>query len=105
MFRLALVLATLTVIAENYPEQKWIRWVGYPMLGALTIGMVAQGIHWWSDYPLSIALGYSFGMLLAHRDDEEEVVEDVSLQGAVMQLPEVTLLSDGTPAVTLSWKW
>jgi membrane-associated phospholipid phosphatase len=101
---LATALATLTVIAENYPQQKWIRWIGYPALGALTVGMVAQGIHWWSDYPLSIALGYSFGMLLSHRDDKE-VAEDVSLQGGLLQLPQVTLLSDGTPALQMSWRW
>jgi hypothetical protein len=27
------------------------------------------GIHWYSDYPLGIALGYSFGMLVAHPEE------------------------------------
>ncbi len=59
-------LATLTVVAENYPEAKWLRYVGYPAVAWLGYSMVGQGIHWVSDYPLSIALGYTFGMLIAH---------------------------------------
>ena len=28
--------------------------------------MVNIGIHWYSDYPLGLALGYTFGMIAAH---------------------------------------
>ncbi len=28
--------------------------------------MANTGIHWYSDYPLGLALGYSFGVLIAH---------------------------------------
>lgn len=59
-------LATVTVLAENYPEAKWIRPIGYTLVGALGVGMVNWGIHWYSDYPLALALGYYFGMLAAH---------------------------------------
>jgi hypothetical protein len=54
-------MATLTVIAENYPRQTWIRPVGYTMIGALGVGLVSKGMHWYSDLPLGIALGYIFG--------------------------------------------
>lgn len=59
-------LATVIVIAENYPEVKWIRPVGYVLTGLVAWGMVGTGIHWWSDYPLAVALGYTFGMIAAH---------------------------------------
>jgi membrane-associated phospholipid phosphatase len=98
----ATALATLTVIAENYPGQKWIRWIGYPAIGALAVGMVAQGIHWWSDYPLSIVLGYSFGMLVSHRGDP---AADRSLESRLLRSTTFSLLSDGTPAVGLAWSW
>lgn len=62
----ATAMATLTVIAENYPEQRWIPWVGYSAITCLAVGMVSNGIHWWSDYPLSIALGWGFGQVVAH---------------------------------------
>jgi membrane-associated PAP2 superfamily phosphatase len=62
-------LATVVVIAENYPEVGWIRPVGYTLVGLLAVAMGNTGIHWYSDYPLGIALGYSFAMLVAHREE------------------------------------
>jgi len=59
-------LATVVVIAENYPHLKWISPVGYTLTGLLGISMVNTGIHWYSDYPLAIVLGYTFGMIAAH---------------------------------------
>jgi hypothetical protein len=61
-------LATVIVIAENYPETEWIRPVGYVVSGLVGVGMVNRGIHWYSDYPLGLALGYAFGMIAAHPD-------------------------------------
>lgn len=59
-------LATVIVIAENYPDTKWIRPVGYVVSGLVGVGMVNRGIHWYSDYPLGLAIGYAFGMIAAH---------------------------------------
>jgi membrane-associated phospholipid phosphatase len=61
-------MATLTVIAENYPEVKWIRPVGYLFCAFIGVGMVNNGIHWYSDYPLGMFLGYSFGMIATHQE-------------------------------------
>jgi hypothetical protein len=53
---------TWTVIRENYPEYDHIL---LPLeviyLSALGYGMVNNGVHWFSDYPLGIGLGYVFG--------------------------------------------
>ena len=59
--------ATLTVLAENYPEHAWIRPVGYTLFTALGFEMLNNGVHWASDYPLAIALGYTFGKIAADR--------------------------------------
>jgi membrane-associated phospholipid phosphatase len=61
-------MGTLTVIAENYPEVRWIKPVGYTMVGALGFGLVAKGMHWYSDLPLGIALGYLFGKVVSNPD-------------------------------------
>ena len=61
-------MATVIVIAENYSESTWIRPVGYVMCGLVGVGMVNRGIHWYSDYPLGLAIGYAFGMIAAHPD-------------------------------------
>ena len=60
------LLATVTVVIENYPEWWWARPVGYAGVVGLAISMGNTGIHWYSDYPLAVVLGYSFGMLAAH---------------------------------------
>ncbi len=72
---LSTALGLLIVIANNYPEQKWIRPLGYVACAGISVGLVTTSIHWWSDYPLAIALGYGFGTLLSpkegHADDLE----------------------------------
>ena len=55
-----------TVIDENYPEYAtYTRTVGGVWISALMFGMVNNGVHWASDYPLGIAMGYVFGKAAA----------------------------------------
>ena len=61
-------MATVTVIAENFPEAKWIRPVGYSIVGLVGISLVNVGYHWYSDLPLGILLGHTFGMIASHPD-------------------------------------
>ena len=53
---------TFTVISERYPEYRSFI---YPFAGvwisALAFEMMNNGVHWASDYPLGIAMGYVFG--------------------------------------------
>jgi membrane-associated phospholipid phosphatase len=63
---IATAMSTVTVLAENYPEATWIRPVGYTMVGFLGLSLVNVGYHWYSDLPLGILLGYTFGMLASH---------------------------------------
>jgi len=63
---IATAMATVTVVAEDYPEWKWVRPVGYVVVGLIGVSMANTGIHWYSDFPLGIALGYCFGMIASH---------------------------------------
>lgn len=76
---LTTAIATVVVIAENYPETKWIRPVGYGLSGILAVSMVNRGIHWYSDYPLAIALGYSFGYVIVHPERELQAAPAIGL--------------------------
>lgn len=67
---IATALATVTVVAENYPEWWWVRPVGYTIVGLIGVSMANTGIHWYSDYPLGLFLGYTFGMIAAHPEQE-----------------------------------
>ena len=59
-------IATVIVVAENYPDVPWIRPAGYAFTTLVGLGMLSNGIHWVSDYPLGLFIGYYFGMIAAH---------------------------------------
>jgi membrane-associated PAP2 superfamily phosphatase len=90
---IATALATVTVVAENYPEWWWARPVGYAIVGLIGISMGNTGIHWYSDYPLGLALGYSFGMLAAHPPEMGGIEGETSVRA-----PKVSVLPLLTPS-------
>jgi hypothetical protein len=61
---LASAMMTLTVIANNYEEYKWIRPVGYSLMTLLSFQMINNGVHWISDYPIALGIGYLFGKIV-----------------------------------------
>ncbi len=64
---LATFISAVTIIKENYPEQKWIGPVGYSLAGLCGLAMINNGVHWASDFPLGFALGYGFGKYVSHK--------------------------------------
>lgn len=53
---------TFTILAERYPDQKVpIYTVGGVWISALMFQMMNNGVHWASDYPLGIAMGWVIG--------------------------------------------
>ena len=55
---LATMMATVTTMALNYPKKKWIKPVGYTLMSLTGFAMVNTDVHWLSDYPIALALGY-----------------------------------------------
>jgi hypothetical protein len=53
--------ATYVVLTENYPEKRWIRPVGISVMSLVGLAMINNDVHWASDYPLAIGMGYVFG--------------------------------------------
>lgn len=60
---IATAISTTIVLAEMYPEYKFIRPMGYVLSGILGYAMMNNGVHWISDYPLGIAFGYTFAKI------------------------------------------
>jgi hypothetical protein len=58
--------ATYVVLTENYPEKKWIRPVGISIMSLVGLAMINNSVHWASDYPLAIGMGYAFGKATVH---------------------------------------
>ena len=59
---LATLMSTVTILAENYPEKRYIKPVGYSVIGLVGLAMINNNVHWISDYPLAIGLGYVCAM-------------------------------------------
>jgi hypothetical protein len=55
------MVSTYVVITENYPEKKWIHPVGLSIISLVGLAMINNDVHWASDYPLAIGMGYAFG--------------------------------------------
>lgn len=55
---LATMMATVTTLVLNYPEKKWLKPVGYTLIALSGFAMINTDVHWISDYPLALALGY-----------------------------------------------
>jgi hypothetical protein len=86
-------IATVVVVAENYPDEKWIRPVGYAFTTIVGLGMLSNGIHWVSDYPLGLFIGYYFGMLAAHPEGLPITDSDSGLKVDI--LPNITPVGTG----------
>ena len=63
----ATAMVAFTIMSENYPEQRWIKPLSWLWISGLSFQMVNNGVHWISDYPLSLAIGYSIGKLAVSR--------------------------------------
>ena len=64
---LATIMATVTILAGNYPDAKYIKPLGYSIMGLLGYAMMNNGVHWAGDYPIAIAIGYTCGKIALSR--------------------------------------
>ena len=62
---LATSAMALAVLTENYPDNAYIKPVGYTLLAGLCFLMFNNGVHWAGDYPLGFAVGYGLGKAIA----------------------------------------
>jgi hypothetical protein len=62
---------TLYILAENYPDKKWIKPVGWSLIGVLGFQMAQSKVHWVSDYPIALVMGYIIGKNIANNKIEK----------------------------------
>jgi hypothetical protein len=106
---IATAVGTVTVIGDNYPEYKLIKPIGYSLCGLLAFAMMNNGVHWASDYPLGIALGYTFAKVaVAHgrteikKDSYSHRLHLKSLFGKPFVSPAVI---GGFPGCSFRWSF
>ncbi len=71
-------MAALTVLTTNYPDAKWIKPVGYSLAGLMAFQMMSTRVHWISDYPFAILMGYVIGKNAANRRIKKKVKKDIT---------------------------
>lgn len=78
---LSTMMATVTVLSYNYPEKKWIKPVGYTLMGLSAWAMMNTEVHWAGDYPLAIAIGYLSGKVTTwrHRTKTKQITKAITL--------------------------
>jgi hypothetical protein len=64
---LATAMMSVTVLADNYPNSRWIRPLGYSLMTVLGFQMLNIGVHWASDYPVGLAIGYTMAKIAVSR--------------------------------------
>lgn len=78
---MATVMATVTILAGNYPDSKFIKPIGYSIMGLLGFAMINNGVHWMGDYPVAIAIGYTCGKI-ALRHGQQTIKKKTGLAGS-----------------------
>lgn len=67
------------IIDENYIEYRsWLRPLGVTWISLLAFEMVNNSVHWASDYPLGIAMGYVFGKVASQYGKKTSEAETTS---------------------------
>lgn len=65
---LATMMATVTTLVLNYPHKRWLKPVGYGTIGLTALAMINTDVHWISDYPLALALGFVAAKITFNRN-------------------------------------
>jgi hypothetical protein len=96
-------MSTFSILHFNYPQyDPWIFSVGAVWSTALMLQMVNNGVHWWSDYPLGIGMGYLFARQAYNmgKSDEQIKKEEAGKKTSVAFMPFAT-----HEGVLLTWTW
>lgn len=75
--------ATLYIIAENYPDKNWIKPLGWSLIGLMGFQMAQSKVHWVSDYPIALVMGYIIGKNIANSKIEKSGLKKVQKKYAI----------------------
>jgi hypothetical protein len=75
---MATLAGTFTVIVLNYPDVKILRPIAVGTMALVGFQMMNNGVHWISDYPIAIAIGYGLGKIAVNQGRKEIVTDELS---------------------------
>ena len=73
------LMTTVMIFSENYKEIKWIKPVGFGLMGLMGFEMLQSKVHWASDYPIAIFMGYIIGKSIVKGRIVEKINSNVGM--------------------------
>ncbi len=105
---MATLAGTFTVIMLNYPDTKFIKPLAIGTMTLVGFQMMNNGVHWISDYPIAIAIGYGLGKIAVNQG--RKVVESDELshlkkkKGSWKLAPDYSPIGGGMLSLTYKFK-
>lgn len=97
---LATSIMAITVVAENYNDYSYIRPIGYTLASLLGLQMINNDVHWASDYPLGIAIGYMIGKTVS-KNGRTKLTNETEVPKTTYDFAP-TLSNQGQPGLALN---
>jgi hypothetical protein len=92
-------MMTFTIIRNNYPEHDaYLAPIQWTWISLLAFQMMNNGVHWASDYPLGIGMGYLFGKI-ASETGRKKISSDSTSNKEVYYMPIIN--DDGTTGMRM----
>lgn len=97
------IMAGMTIITTNYPEYKWVKPIGYALLAGLSFQMVQSEVHWTSDYPMALFMGYFIGKTIAKNRFKETKKDETTEKKYTYQFSASKQYGINTVGVTVTF--
>jgi membrane-associated phospholipid phosphatase len=83
----AAVTSSFVIMNENYPEYSTLIKTSYALvMSVLSLEMIHLGVHYTSDYPLGIIIGYYFGKVVSARHSPYQPVNIRGMQKRITSI-------------------
>jgi membrane-associated phospholipid phosphatase len=92
------ITSTLTVIGNSFPEYKWIKPVSYGLIGLVGFALVSKNMHWYSDLPLGIFIGYGVASIISPKKKDDPPYNALFLNDKLNISPYIGVYSSGVAA-------
>jgi hypothetical protein len=85
--------ALASVLANQYPDKKWVKLTSYSLATAFSVARVLEGVHYPSDVFLGAIIGYSIGKYVVKKHSKYKQNPEIALNNLEHKLPKQELIN------------
>lgn len=97
------ITSTMTVLCNSFPDSKYMRPLSYGLITLTGLGLIQKDMHWYSDFPLALFIGYNIGNIVAPVRRINWFTEKTDMNFALMTTP--TEKKEIVPGVQIGWSF